>query len=235
MLFFVSTIAEIKDAIRELPDEHLATLRACLPSMTPLCGIARLSRTFSRVASTSWLTKPSATGVRGVVPTCEPPRDLEGSGRVIGVCPSMSSVWPNAITVELTIPKGGAAGVISSAGAFSAGWSFYVKDGKPNSRYTGFDLSDIAIPPTIPLSAGKVTLKPEFTPDGSREGAGTLKLFVDGKPGPGECQIKRTFFRHGPEPFEDGRALDHTRLAAYKTPFAFTGTIDKITFELTGK
>jgi hypothetical protein len=138
----------------------------------------------------------------------------------------------HTITAELTIPKGGAEGVIACAGAFSAGWSLYVKDGKPTFRYTGFELSDITIVGTVALPEGKVTLKTEFTPDGSREGAGTLKLLVNDQPA-GEGKIKRTFFRHGLEPFEVGRDSITPVSPDYKTPFAFTGTIEKITFQLT--
>ena len=49
-----------------------------------------------------------------------------------------------------------------------------------------------------------MTLKTEFTPDGTKEGGGTLKLFVNGKPA-GEGKMKRSAFRHGLEPFEVGR------------------------------
>ena len=110
----------------------------------------------------------------------------------------------HTITAELTIPKGGAEGVVTCAGSFSAGWSLYVKDGKPNFRYTFFELADVNIPGTVALPEGKVTLKTEFTPDGSKEGGGTLKLFVNGKPA-GEGKVKRSLFRHGLEPFEVGR------------------------------
>ena len=36
---------------------------------------------------------------------------------------------------------------------------------------------------TEALPEGRVTLKTEFIPDGSREGGGTLKLFVNGQTG----------------------------------------------------
>jgi len=140
----------------------------------------------------------------------------------------------NTITAELTIPKGGAEGVITCAGAFSAGWSLYIKGGKPVFRYTGFEISDITIVGTVAIPEGKVTLKTEFTPDGSKEGAGTLKLLVNGKPA-GEGKISRTFFRHGLEPFEVGRDSITSVSPDYKTPFTFTGTIEKTTFELTKK
>ena len=77
-------------------------------------------------------------------------------------------------------------------------------------------------------------LKTEFTPDGSREGGGTLRLFVDGNPA-SEGKLTRSSFRHGLEPFEVGRDSITPSDPAYKKngEFKFTGTIDKVMFELT--
>ncbi len=140
----------------------------------------------------------------------------------------------HTITAELTIPKGGAEGVVTCAGAFSAGWSLYIKDNKPHFRYTGFEIADITIPGTVAIPEGNVTLKTEFRPDGSKEGGGTVTMSVNGKP-VGEGKIKRTFFRHGLEPFEVGRDSITSVDPAYKDKgsFEFTGKIEKITFELT--
>jgi arylsulfatase len=144
-------------------------------------------------------------------------------------------LFPRAhtITAELSIPKGGAEGVVTCAGAFSAGWSLYVKEGKPTFRYTFFDIADATIPGAEALPEGKVTLKSEFTPDGSKEGGGTLKLFVNGKPA-GEGKLKQSLFRHGLEPFEVGRDSITPVDPAYKDKgsFPYTGTIEKVTFEL---
>jgi hypothetical protein len=139
---------------------------------------------------------------------------------------------PHSITADLVIPKGGAEGVIACVGAFSAGWSLYVKDGKPTFRYTFFDIADVTIPGTEPLPEGKVTLKTEFAADGNKVGSGTLKLFVNGSLA-GEGRLKRSAFRHGLEPFEVGRDSITPVSPDYKTPFGFTGTIEKVTFELT--
>jgi arylsulfatase len=142
----------------------------------------------------------------------------------------------NSITAELTVPKGGAEGVVTCAGAFSAGWSLYVMSGKPIFRYTFFEVADVTVPGTMTLPEGNVTLKTEFSPDGSKEGGGTLKLFVNGQPA-GEGKIKRSIFRHGLEPFEvvlySITAID----SAYKDKgkFEFTGKIEKITFDLLKK
>lgn len=135
-------------------------------------------------------------------------------------------------TAELVIPQGGASGVITCAGSFSAGWALYVKENKPVFRYTFFEIADVTIPGTEALPEGKVTLKTEFISDGKPDGSGTMKLFVNGKPA-GEGKVKRSNFRHGLEPFEIGRDSITPVSPDYKTPNAFTGTIEKVTFALT--
>ncbi len=139
----------------------------------------------------------------------------------------------NTITADLTIPKGGAEGVVTCAGGFSAGWSLYLKDGKSNFRYTIFDIGDVNIPGSVAIPEGKVTLKTEFTPDGSKTGGGTLKMFVNGKPA-GEGKLKRSSFRHGLEPFEVGRDSITPIDPAYKDKgqFEFTGKINEVRFQL---
>ncbi len=144
-------------------------------------------------------------------------------------------LFPQAhtVTAELTIPDDGAEGVVACAGAFSAGWSLYVSDNQPVFRYTFFDIANVTIQGTVPLPKGKVTLKTEFTPNGSKAGGGTVQLFVNGTPA-GEGQLKRSAFRHGLEPFEIGRDSITSVDPAYqkKGLFEFTGGIEKIEFNL---
>ena len=70
-----------------------------------------------------------------------------------------------------------------------------------------------------------------FTPDGSKEGGGTLRLFVNGQPA-GEGKLTRSAFRHGLEPFEVGRDSITPIAPSHgdKGLFDFTGNIDEITF-----
>lgn len=144
-------------------------------------------------------------------------------------------IFPRAHTInaQVTIPPEGAEGVITSAGGFSAGWSLYVKDNKPFFRYTVFDIGDVTIPGTMALSPGKATIQTEFTPDGSKEGGGTLKLLVNGQPA-GEGKLTRSVFRHGLEPFEVGRDSITPVDPAYKEKgkFEFTGQINEVTFKV---
>jgi arylsulfatase len=143
----------------------------------------------------------------------------------------------HTITATVEIPKGGAEGVVTCAGAFSAGWTLYVKDGKPQFRYQCFEVADVEIPGTVAVPEGKVELKTEFRPDpASKTGGGKLKLFVNGKPA-GEGKLTITLPRHGLEPFEVGRDSITAIDPAYKKQgtFAFTGKIEKVQFDLTKK
>lgn len=139
----------------------------------------------------------------------------------------------HTITADVVIPPEGAEGVITCAGAFSAGWSLYVLGGNVHFAYTLFDIANVHIDGTEPLPAGKVTIKTEFTPDGKPSGGGVLKLFVNGKPA-GEATLSRSVIRHGLEPFEVGRDSITPVSPDYhgKGAFPFTGKIDKIQFEL---
>jgi arylsulfatase A-like enzyme len=143
-------------------------------------------------------------------------------------------LFPRGHTISATLTNAkGAEGVVACAGGFSAGWSLYVKDGKPAFRYTFFDIADTTIPGTIELPEGEVTLKAEFTPDGSKEGGGAVKLFVNDMPA-GEGKLARSSFRHGLEPFEIGRDSITPVDPAYKDKgqFPFTGRIQTVTFDL---
>jgi hypothetical protein len=70
-------------------------------------------------------------------------------------------------------------------------------------------------------------------PQNGAEGVIMLKLFVNDQPA-GEGQVKRSLFRHGLEPFEVGRDSITPIDPAYKDrgTFEFTGTIDKVSFEI---
>jgi hypothetical protein len=142
----------------------------------------------------------------------------------------------HTIIADITVPKGEADGVITCAGGFSTGWALYMMNRKLVFRYTFFDIADVTILGTTELPEGQVTLKAEFTPDGSKDGGGTLKLFVNDKPA-GEGTLTRSAFRHGLEPFEVGRDLITPIDPAYKDKglFACTHTIEKVTFELRKK
>ena len=86
---------------------------------------------------------------------------------------------------------------------------------------------------------GKATVKLEYISKGMPKGStisngATVKLYVNDKLA-AEGETRKAMFRHGVEPFEIGRDSISPANADYKAkmPYAFTGTINKITFEAT--
>lgn len=139
----------------------------------------------------------------------------------------------NTIDAEIIIPDKGAQGVVTCAGAFSAGWSLYVLNNKPVFKYNLFEVADIRIEGKTALPKGKVNLSVQFVPDGSPTGSGNFKMIVNGEV-VAQGKMARTAFRHGLEPFELGRDAGTPVDPAYKTKgeFPFTGTINKVSFTL---
>jgi arylsulfatase A-like enzyme len=88
----------------------------------------------------------------------------------------------HTVTADVTIPKGGADGVlIAQAGRFG-GWSLYVKKGKPTYAYNFLGLKTYKIAATEALPAGKATIRLDFAYDGPGLGkGGTGTILVNGK------------------------------------------------------
>jgi arylsulfatase len=148
-------------------------------------------------------------------------------------------IYPNShsITAALTIPEKGVEGVIAAAGGISGGWSLYVQDGKLRYHYNLADFEHFTVQANDPLPSGKVAVRLEYTskglkPGGTLNNGATVRLLVNGKLA-GEGTVGTTMFRHGIEPFEVGRDSISPVSPDYKAKgsFAFTGTIDKITFD----
>ncbi len=98
----------------------------------------------------------------------------------------------HSITAEVTIPKGGANGVILSQAGRFGGWSLYLKDGKPMYAYNFLGLKTYKIAATEAIPAGKATIRFEFAYDGpglGKGGSGTI--LVNGKK-VAEGKIERT-------------------------------------------
>jgi arylsulfatase len=153
------------------------------------------------------------------------------------------NIYPNShtITAELTVPEKGCEGVIACAGGSSGGWSLYVRDGKLTYHYNLADFEHQTVQAKDPLPSGKVAVKLEYTSKGLKPGGtlntgATVKLFVNGQPA-GQGAVGTAMMRHGIEPFEVGRDSISPVSPDYKGKgdFAFTGKIEKITFEANRK
>jgi arylsulfatase len=87
----------------------------------------------------------------------------------------------HALTAEVRIPEGGADGVIIAQGGEFAGWSLYLKDGRPKYCYNLFGLQRFYAEGADPVPAGTHQIRAEITYDGGGLGKGAdVALFVDG-------------------------------------------------------
>ena len=165
----------------------------------------------------------------------------ENAGIPVGNAPSILNK-DYTITAEVTIPKGGAEGMIATLGGRFGGYGLYLLKGKPVFVYNMLDLKRYRWEGGVggadwlgdSLKPGKHTIVFDFKYDGPGSGkGGTGVLSVDGK------ELSRQKIEHSipflmaiDETFDIG---SDTRTAvddSYKLPFRFTGKIDKLTFKL---
>jgi arylsulfatase len=142
----------------------------------------------------------------------------------------------HSITADVTIPKGGAKGVILAQAGRFGGWSLYMKNGKPTYTYNFLGLKRFTIAAKNPVPAGKATIRYEFAYDGgglAKGGVGTI--FVNDKK-VAEGRIEQTqpmAFSpdEGADVGEDGETpvVENYGVPA---PYKFTGKIEKVTIEL---
>ncbi|WP_157140027.1 arylsulfatase [Roseibium aggregatum] len=150
------------------------------------------------------------------------------------------------ITAELTVPEGGAEGMILTSGGRFAGYGFYLLDGKPIFLWNLVDLERIKWEGKEALSPGKHTLEFGFKYDGlgagtlafnnmsgvGRSGTGTLK--VDGKT-VDTRKMEKTIpiILQWDEAFDIGSdTLTGVNDADYQPPFPLTAKLDKLTIKV---
>jgi arylsulfatase A-like enzyme len=165
----------------------------------------------------------------------------ENTGIPVGNAPSILDK-DFTITAEVTIPHGGAEGMIVTLGGRFGGYGLYLLKGKPVFDYNLLDLTHYRWEGgplghglmADALEPGKHTIVFDFKYDGPGPGKGGTGVFtVDGK----EIANKKVphtipFLMAIDESFDIG---SDTRTAVnddYKLPFRFTGSIDKLTFKL---
>jgi len=147
------------------------------------------------------------------------------------------------ITAEVTIPDGGAEGMIVTDGGRFGGYGLFLSKGefgigrgKPVFLYNLLDLKR-TVWSGPELDAGKHTIVFEFKSDGPGLGkGGTGVLSVDGR------EVARNSLEHStPITFPEDETFDvgqDTRTGVamleyrYDVPFKFTGKINKLTFRL---
>ena len=146
------------------------------------------------------------------------------------------------ITAEVTVPKGGAEGMIVTLGGRFGGYGLYLHKGKPvfvynlldleRFRWEGGPLGHGALADA--LKPGKHTIVFDFKYDGPGPGKGGTGVFtVDGE------ELARKTIKHTipllmsiDETFDVGVDTRTPVDNDYQLPYRFTGTIDKLTFKL---
>jgi arylsulfatase A-like enzyme len=135
----------------------------------------------------------------------------------------------HTITTELDI-KGGEEGVIVACGGFTGGYTLFVKDGRLYYDYNYLDGVHYVIK-SPPLAKGKNDVKFVFVHTGNF--AGTGELFVNGK-SVGKVDMPKTHpatFSLS-ETFDVGRDNGTQVSPLYTGEFPYTGTLDKVVFDL---
>ena len=181
--------------------------------------------------------KPNLTGGRKVFTYTGPLTGIPNSG-----APSILNK-AYTITAEVTIPKGGAEGMIVTDGGRFGGYALFlskgvggIRKGKPVFLYNLLNLKR-TVWAGPELSAGKHTIVFDYKPNEPGLGKGGMGvLTVDGK------VVARNSMEHStPITFPEDETFDigsDTRTGValleyrYDVPFKFTGTINKLTFNL---
>jgi arylsulfatase A-like enzyme len=150
------------------------------------------------------------------------------------------------ITADITVPEGGAEGMMVTSGGRFAGYGFYLLKGKPVFLWNLVDLERIKWEGPDALMPGRHTVEFDFKYDGlgigtlafnnmsglGRPGTGTLK--VDGK-AVATKKMEKTLpmILQWDESFDVGSdTLTGVNDADYKPPFTFTGKLNKLTIKV---
>jgi arylsulfatase A-like enzyme len=149
---------------------------------------------------------------------------------------------PHSVSVHASVPKGGAEGVLFSAGGVDAGFSFYVQNGKLTYGYNYVDAQRFKVVSDRAVAEGDHVFSFEFTPTGPPDiakGKGapaSIKLFIDGDPvGSGDVPVTVPLLMGLGGGLSLGRNAGSPVMPDYKSPFAFTGTVKGALVDVTGE
>jgi arylsulfatase len=140
----------------------------------------------------------------------------------------------HTITAQIEIPESGADGVLVAAGGVVAGYTLYIKDGKPNYEYNWFTQSRYKVTGSEKLKPGPNTVRVEFKYDGGGVGkGGTVSLFVNDKK-VGEGRVEKTVPGRfsADETFDIGKDTGSPVSTDYASPNPFTGKLKQVNIKL---
>ena len=150
------------------------------------------------------------------------------------------------VTAEITVPQGGAEGMLLTSGGRFGGYGFYLLKGRPVFLWNMVDLERLRWEGSEALAPGKHTIEFDFVYDGKGPGTLAFNNFSGvGQPGTGTLKVdgkvvatqamKQTLpmILQWDESFDIGSdTLTGVNDADYRPPFAFTGKLDKLTVKV---
>ena len=176
----------------------------------------------------------------GLVPPIAEETRFEFRGDVQNVLSGMIPRIYNrsyAISADLVIPEGGAEGVIVAEADHLGGFTLYVKDGKLTHTYSMMGVFVFKQEAEENLPSGDVNVRMEFAADGATPATGgEVTLYIDDRPvGKGRMDHTVPIRFSGYAGMDIGRDNGGVVDLAYedKKPFAFTGTVKKVVFDIT--
>jgi arylsulfatase A-like enzyme len=149
---------------------------------------------------------------------------------------------PHTITALVDIPVGGAEGVLVSQGGVDGGFTFYLEGGRLHYVYNYVAADYFHVIGTKDVPAGKHALSFEFEPTGKAEplkGIGTpgnAKLFIDGEAaGEGVLPVTIPNVMGLASGVSVGADSGAPVTQEYEAPFAFTGVIHRVVYDISGE
>jgi arylsulfatase A-like enzyme len=175
----------------------------------------------------------------GILPPLGTNTTVTYHGDVQNVAPGLvPRIYNHSYTIsaDLHIPEGGAEGVIVADASHLGGFSLFVQDGKLKHTYAFLGVFEYHQESKQQLPTGDVNVELTFAADEAKPATpGEVTLFVNGEPvGSGRLEHTVPFGFSGYAGMDIGRdnGLVVDRSYADKAPFAFTGTVKKVVFDV---
>ena len=175
----------------------------------------------------------------GILPPLGSNTTVTYHGDVQNVAPgAVPRVYNHSYTIsaDLHIPDGGAEGVIVADASHLGGFSLFVQDGKLKHTYAFLGVFEYHQESEGKLPTGDVNVELTFAADEAKPATpGEITLFVNGeRVGSGRIDHTVPFGFSGYAGLDVGRdnGLVVDRSYADKAPFAFTGTVKKVVFDV---
>ena len=140
------------------------------------------------------------------------------------------------ISADLVVPEGGAEGVIVAEADHLGGFALFVQDGKLKHTYSMLGVLEYTQAAEQPLPTGEVNVELVFTADAPKPATGgEVTLLVNGEPvasGRMEHTVPGRFSGYSGMDIGRDNGLVVDRSYADKAPFAFTGEIKQVVFDV---